>query len=115
MVSIGQVVIESTLVADNDKLTLTGTQQAKILFMSCNPDNTNIKFRWQSAAGDMPVTDSRASSIAGGNGMTMNWEADRADQVNVNSPLYIDATHEISLSTAGTVNLTCIVYQFTEI
>ena len=66
MASIGQVVIESTLVADNDKLTLTGTQQAKILFIACNPENENIKFRWQTSAGDMPLTDTRASGIKGG-------------------------------------------------
>ena len=115
MASIGQVVIESTLVADNDKLTLTGNQQAKILFLSCNPENENIKFRWQSSAGDMPLTDTRASSVKGGGGITLNWEAARADQINTNCPLYIDADHEISLSTASTVNLTCIIYQFTEI
>ena len=115
MASIGQVVIESTLVADNDKLTLTGTQQAKILFIACNPENENIKFRWETSAGDMPLTDTRASGIKGGGGITLNWEADRADQVNTNCPLYIDADHEISLSTASTVNITCIIYQFTEI
>ena len=70
MVNLGQVVIESTLVADNDKLTLTGTQQAKILFISCNPENENIKFRWISSAGDMGLTDTRATSVKGGGGVT---------------------------------------------
>ena len=115
MVSIGQVVIESGLVADNDKLTLTGTQQAKIIFISSNNENEDIKFRWVSSSGDMGLTDTRASGIKGGGGVTLNWEADRADQVNTNCPLYIDASHEIQLSTASTVNLTCIIYQFTEI
>jgi len=55
------------------------------------------------------------SGPSGGGGVTLNWEADRADQVNTNCPVYIDATHEISLSTASTVSITCIMYQFTEI
>ena len=49
------------------------------------------------------------------NKMMLQTAQFRADQVNTNCPLYIDADHEISLSTAGTVNLTCIMYQFTEI
>ena len=115
LVSLGQVILDSSLVADSDKFELTGTQQAKILFLSSNPDNTNIKFNYNSSAGDMPISDTRATDIAGGNGMTMNWEADRADQVNVNSPLYIDADHWIQLSTAGTVNFTIVIYQITEL
>jgi hypothetical protein len=109
------VILDSSLVADSDKFELTGTQQAKILFMSSNPDNSNIKFNYQSTAGDMPVTDSRSSGIAGGSGITMNWAASRADQVNVNGPLYIDADHWLQLSTAGTVNFTIVIYQITEL
>ena len=117
MVSVGQVVIESSLVADNDKFTLTGTQQAKVLFLSSNPDNSNIKFRYQNSAGDMPITNTRSSGVNGASGVEMSFipAANATANTNVNAPLYIDADHEISLSTAGTVNLTVVIYQFTEI
>ena len=117
MAAVGQVVIESGLVADNDTLTLTGTQQAKVLFISCNPDNTNIKFRYQNSSGDMPLTQTRASAVKGASGIEMSWipGSNATANTNVNSPIYIDANHEISLGTASTVNFTIIIYQFTEV
>ena len=114
MVSVGQVIIESGVVANSDRITLTGTQQAKILFLSTNPDNSDIKFTYNSASGDMPLTNTRSSGVLGASGVQMDW-ANVSANGNVNCPLYIDADHFISLSSAGTVNLTWIIYQFTEI
>ena len=116
MVAVGQVVIEPTLVANNDTLTLTGDQQAKILFLSSNPDNTNIKFNYNSASGDCPLTDTRSAGVNGASGVQMDWSISSPDSNgNINCPLYIDAANYISLSSAGTVNVTWIIYQFTEV
>jgi len=111
------VILDSSLVADSDKFTLTGSQQAKILFLSSNPDNSNVKFNYQSSAGDMPVTNTRSSGINGASGVEMSFVpgSNATANTNVNAPLYIDADHWVQLSTAGTVNFTIVIYQITEL
>ena len=117
--AVGDVIINTSLVADNDEILLTGSQQAKILFMSTNPDNTNIKFRWGRQSGNqMGITNTRSSGVKGSSGLEMNWViSSPTANTNINCPLYIDSETVVNLSTDSTVNdnSTFIIYQMTEV
>jgi len=116
--AIGSVYINTDLVADNDQLLLTGDNQGKILYLSTNPDNENISFRYGRASGNQQkLTDTRSSGVKGGSGVTMNWAVSSPTaNTNINCPLYIDSETVINLSTDSTVNdnSTFIIYMLTE-
>ena len=115
---VGDVIINTALVADNAQLDLTGDQQAKILFVSCG-ENENASFRYGRDTGNqMKLTPSaRASGIKTMSGVEMNPNEGTTGGFNVNCPLYIDADTVINLSTDSTLNdnSTFIVYQLTEV